>query len=183
MATDDRRIDDYQPTELNIVCRRCDRQATARTHALKARYGNPTLSEVAFMVAADGSPPCNLAGVEGNALCGARPEEPPVEQWATLLHARSGGWTAWLKCQRRHAALKAAKSCPGEFRIDVHSLLMVLPWDFPLERLRMRLQCPGCETKAISITWDTTPPEPPPDRSVRQRQAGAGGLRVIRGGA
>lgn len=141
MATDDRRIDDYQPPQLNIVCRRCDRQATARTHALKARYGNPTLSEVAFMVAADGNPPCNLAAVEGNALFGARPEEPSVEQWATLLHARTAGWTAWLKCQRRHAAMKAAKS----------------------------------------ITWDTTPAEPPPDRSFRQRQAGGGGLRVIRG--
>ncbi len=180
----DLRLEDYQPTEVNIVCRRCNRHATARTHALKAKYGNPTLGEVVRMVAATGSPPCNLAGVEGKVFCSVIPEEPPVEQWALLSHARVGGWSGWLKCQRRHASLKAAKSCPGEFRVDVYTLSMTLEWDFPLSRLKTRLQCPECGTKAISLAWEvpspTHPPADEPGRSV-PRLARLTGLKVVGG--
>ncbi len=136
------------------------------------------------MVAADGNPPCNLADVEGNVLCSVHPEEPPVEQWATLSHARIGGWSGWLKCRRRHASLKATKSCPGEFRVDVHSLLMVLEWDFRLERLPTRLQCPECGTKAISIAWEVpTAPEPSPTSPAKLaiRLSRPSGLRVVGG--
>ncbi len=137
------------------------------------------------MVAADGTPPCNLASAEGKVLCSALPEEPPVERWATLSHARLGGWIGWLKCQRRHASLKQAKSCPGEFRVDVHTLLMSLEWDFPLERLRSRLQCPECGTKAISIQWEVpAAPEPSPAPPVRMASVPtrSAGFRVVAGG-
>lgn len=180
----DLRLDDYQPTELNIVCRRCNRHATARTHALKSRYGNPTLGEVARMVARDGHPPCNLADVDGNVLCSVQAVEPPVEQWATLSHAQVGGWVAWLKCQRRHASLKKAKSCPGEFRVDVYTLAMTLEWDFPLERLKTRLQCPECETKAISIAWvvpEVPDPSPVAPAKAIPRVSPLRGLRVVSG--
>lgn len=181
----DTRLHDYQPTELNIVCRRCGRHATARTYALKAKYGNPTLGEVARMVAADGNPPCNLASVEGNVLCSVLPDEPLVEQWATLTHARIGGWVGWLQCRRRYASLKSTKSCPGEFRLDVHTLLTTLEWDFPLARLPTRLQCPECGTKAISIAWEVvSPPEPTPSGTLQRptTQTSKKGLRVVGGG-
>lgn len=181
---EDLRLDDYLPTELNIVCRHCNRDATARTRALKSRFGNPTLGEVARMVAADGNPPCNLADVQGSVLCSVQPAEPPVEQWALLSHARVGGWVAWLKCERRHASLKKTKSCPGEFRVDVYTLAMMLEWDFPLERLRTRLQCPECGTKSISIAWDVVKaPEPSPaaPAKVVPRLARVRGLRVVSG--
>lgn len=181
----DTHLDDYQPTELNLICRRCDRHATARTHSLKAKYGNPALGEVARMVAADGNPPCNLAGVEGNVLCSVLPVEPPVEQWATLTHARIGRWVGWLQCRRRHASLKSTKSCPGEFRLDVHTLLTTLEWDFPLARLPTRLQCPECGTKAILIAWEVSSgPEPSPGgkTQTRLRSTSKLALRVVSGG-
>lgn len=197
-ALEDLRLDDYRPTELDFDCRRCDRHATASTYTLKARYGNPTLGDLARRVAADGSPPCNLAGVEGNALCTVVPIEPPVDQWAELSHALYGGWRAYLQCHRRRQALKAVKSCPGPERLDVRSLAAALGFDFKLERLAMRLQCPGCGAKAISIEWEVPPPAPPPEpmssRPVQLRPAGetlhapakpmpGRGLRIVKGRA
>ena len=180
-------IDQYRPTELWIECRRCRRSASATKTQLKARYGNVTLRDAALRVAADGNPPCNLAGVEGNAFCGATPIEPPVEAWATLTDARLGGWEAWLHCGRRHAALKKAKSCPHPFPITVHSLLALLPWDYPLARLPSRLHCPECGTEFISIEWlvldEAPPPEPAVARSVPPSTAQLiRRLRVVKGG-
>lgn len=179
----DTRLDEYEPTELNIACRRCQRQATATTYALRARYGNLTLGELVRRVAADGNPPCQLAGVEGNVLCAVRPEEPPVEQWATVSHAQKGRWTCWLECGRRHAALKAASSCPEMFIVDVETLAMVFPWDFPIERLRTRLRCPGCGSELIALHWAVPEaPDPPaaPARAIA-RLPRLRGLKVIGG--
>jgi hypothetical protein len=158
-------LDDYAPTQLDVDCRRCNRHASASTAVLKAKYGNPTLGEVARAVAADGSPPCNLASAVGNVLCSAIPIEPPVDQWAELSHALHGGWRGHITCHRHHQGLKATKSCPGPERLDVRTMVAVLGHDFRLERLRTRLQCPGCGSKAISIDWEV-PPTGPPDVPV-----------------
>lgn len=155
------RLDAYEPTELGFGCRRCDRRASASTQALKAKYGNPTLGDLARLVAADGSPPCNLAGVMGQILCTAIPIEPPVSHWASLSHAMRGGWNGWLFCERRHAGLKATKSCPGPIRLHVPSLIAALHYDFKLERLPSRLECPDCSGKLIRIEWEVPPPSPP----------------------
>lgn len=182
---DDLRLDEYRPTLLDVNCRRCKRQAEARVFALRSKYGNVTLGEVARLVATDGNPPCNLASAEGSVLCSAVPKEPSVERWATLSDARLGGWEGWLRCQRRHASLKKTRPCPGEFHVDVHTLLMVLEWDFPLERLKTRLQCPECGTKAISIGWVVpVAPAPPSDARARHEIGPTKpvGLRVVAGG-
>lgn len=180
-------VDQYVPGELWIQCLRCRRSASATKAQLKARYGNVTLRDAALRVAADGKPPCNLAVVEGNAFCGAIPIEPPVEAWATLTDARLGGWEAWLHCGRRHAALKKASSCPKPFPLTVHSLLALLPWDYPLARLPSRMHCPECGTEFVSIEW-LVPAEDPSPKPVattsappKFRQASRG-LRVVRGG-
>ena len=179
-------IDQYQSGELWIECRRCRRSASATKAQLKSRYGNVTLREAALRVAADGKPPCNLAGVEGNAFCGAIPIEPPVEAWATLTDARLGGWEAWLHCGRRHAALKKAKSCPQPFPLTVHSLLALLPWDYPLARLPSRMHCPECGTEFVQIEW-LVPEDAPPSQPVAARQSmrtmhpAKRALRVVKG--
>lgn len=176
-------LDDYEPTELNIECRRCQRQATVTTYVLKARYGNLALGELARRVAADGSPPCQLATVEGNVLCAVRPEEPLFEQWATVYHAQKGGWQCWLECGRRHAALKATKSCPTMFSVDIETLAMAFPADFPIERLRTRLKCPGCGTEMVLLHWTIPEVADPPSAPTKAlpRLPRLRGLKVIGG--
>lgn len=127
-------------------------------------------------------------------LCEARPVEPPVESWATLGDAKWGGWVAYLKCERHHQGLKAAKPCPGPIRLDPRSLRVALPWDFKLDRLAQRLQCPDCDSKAISIRWVTPDPVPDPEPVSRpvfgqprpaldspSRLPGRRGLKVAKG--
>lgn len=113
--------------------------------------------------------------------CSVYPMEPPFEQWATLSDARLGNWVGWLSCGRRHAALKPTKSCPGEFMVDVHSLLMVLPYDFPLSKLPHHLMCPECQAQRVLIRWEQLPsPAPAAPAAHRSVGMGRGGLRVVR---
>lgn len=169
----------YTPRQLDIVCRRCKRTATAQTSKLRRRYGDRPLGELARLVAADGNPPCELAKLGDG--CSVYPMEPPFEQWATLSDARLGGWVGWLACGRKYAALKPTKSCPGEFMVDVHSLLMVLPYDFPLAKLPLHLMCPECQAQRVLLRWEKlqtpAPTAPAVHRSVGM---GKGGLRVVR---
>lgn len=158
---EDLRLADYRPTQLDIDCRRCRRHASAPTAVLKARYGNPTLGEVARLVAANGKPPCNLASAIGAAPCSAVPVEPPVHHWATLADALHGGWQASLCCGRRHQGLKATASCPGPEPLAVRSLVAALGLDQRLDRLQGKVQCPGCGTKAVSIEWVVPRLDPP----------------------
>lgn len=170
----------YRPRELDIVCRRCQRHGSIKTVTLKSRYGDRRLGEIACLVAADGDPSCALAAMGDG--CSVLPVEPPFEQWATLSDARLGHWVGWLACGRRHAALKPAASCPGEFMVDVHSLLMVLPWEFPLAKLPLRLTCPECQTQRVMIRWEkmTSPPPASPAIVPRTGGMGRGGLRLVR---
>lgn len=173
------RLSAYVPRQLDIVCRRCKRYASAETAKLQRRYGDPRLGDLARLVAADGNPPCNLAAM-GEA-CSVHPVEPAFEQWATLSDARLGNWVGWLACGRRHAALKPTKSCPGEFMVDVHSLLMVLPYDFPLAKLPLHLMCPECQAQRVLIRWEKMQ-APAPSAPAVQRSGGIGKgrLRVVR---
>lgn len=167
----------YQPKELDIVCRRCQRHGSSKTSNLMQRYGDRTLDDVARLVAAAGG--CALAGLGDG--CSVEPIEPPFEQWATLTDARLGNWVGWLACGRRHAALKPTKSCPGEFVVDVHSLLMTLPHDFPLARLPHRLMCPECQAQRVLIRWEKMQsPAPAAPAARRVGGMGRGGLRVVR---
>lgn len=173
------RLSAYTPRQLDIVCRRCQRVASASTCKLQRRYGDRPLGELARLVAADGNPPCELAKLgEG---CSVQPMEPPFEQWATLSDARLGNWVGWLSCGRNRAALKVAKPCPGEFMVDVHSLLMVLPYDFPLAKLTRRCVCPECQSQLVHLRWEKMQ-APAPSAPAVQRSAGMGkgGLRVVR---
>lgn len=174
------RLSAYRPKELDIVCRRCDRHGSIKTATLNSRYGDQSLREIARLVAADGDPSCALARMGDG--CSVLPVEPPFEQWATLSDARLGRWVGWLSCGRRHAAMKPTKSCPGEFMVDVHSLLMVLPWEFPLARLPIRLTCPECQTRHVSIWWEQMETPPPASPVVVRRSSGMGrgGLRLVR---
>jgi len=169
----------YTPRELDILCRRCKRHVSVRTSKLNTRYGDRPLGEIARLVAADGNPPCALAAMgEG---CSVEPLEPPFEQWATLSDARLGSWGGWLTCDRRRASLKPAKACPGEFVVDVHSLLMVLPYDFPLSKLPRHLKCPECQSDHVLIRWEKLqPPAPSAPAARRSAGMGQGGLRVVR---
>jgi hypothetical protein len=169
----------YAPRQLDVVCRRCTRHAALNTSKLMSRYGDRTLGEIARIVAANGTPPCNLAAMGDG--CSAQPVEPVFEQWATLTDARLGGWVGWLSCQRRMASLKPANSCPGEFMVDVHSLLMLLDWSTPLAKLPMRLTCPECQSQRVSIRWERREaPSPAAPAARRSAGLGRGGLRVVR---
>lgn len=169
----------YQPRVLDIVCRRCQRHVSVETAKLLRRYGDLQLGEIARLVASDGSPPCNLAALGGG--CSVEPMEPLFEQWATLSDARLGNWVGWLRCARNRAALKAAKPCPGEFMVDVHSLLMVLPYDFPLAKLPLRCTCPECKSDHVQIRWEKQQAPAPAAPAVRRSGGmGKGGLRIVR---
>ncbi|MEQ1901596.1 MAG: hypothetical protein ABL866_12785 [Devosia sp.] len=151
------RLADYKPTSLRIQCRRCQRNASLSRHSLQTRYGNPTLGELARLVAADGERPCNVANAIGGP-CEARPDEPPVDHWATLADALYGGWECRFYCERRHAGLKASKSCPGPIRLDVRSLVTALGFDQKLYTLYRKVRCPGCASEAFSIRWRVPSP-------------------------
>jgi hypothetical protein len=178
-ATAKLRLSAYSPRELDIVCRRCKRHGTAKTAVLMKRYGDRPIDEIARLVAADGNPPCALAAMgEG---CSVEAVEPPFEQWATLSDARLGNMVGWLACDRRRASLKPAKACPGEFMVDVHSLLMVLPYDFPLSKLPRHLKCPECQSDHVLIRWEKMQAPAPSAPAVhRSAGMGKGGLRVVR---
>jgi hypothetical protein len=189
------RLDAYKPPEIGIDCSRCRRRAFASTAKLGARYGKAiTLGDLARRVAADGNPPCALAAVEGNVLCGAVPVEPPIESWADLGQALHGRWVALLQCGRRHAAMKSTKACPGPITLDVETLVASLGHDQKLDRLPSRLRCPSCGTRVIHVEWLIPPPAPPPEpiagpaRAMEgetfhrpARQVTARALRVIGG--
>ncbi|RYE46179.1 MAG: hypothetical protein EOP24_16175 [Hyphomicrobiales bacterium] len=168
----------YTPRQIDIVCRRCKRTASAETAKLRRRYGDRPLGELARLVAADGNPPCELAKLGDG--CSVHPMEPPFEQWATLSDARLGGWVGWLACGRKYAALKPTKSCPGEFMVDVHSLLMVLPYDFPLAKLPLHLMCPECQAQRVLLRWEKIQAPAPTAPARRSAGMGRGGLRVVR---
>lgn len=169
----------YTPRQLDIVCRRCTRIASAQTAKLQRRYGDRPLGELARLVAADGNPPCELAKLGDG--CSVYPMEPPFEQWATLSDARLGNWVGWLACDRRRASLKPAKACPGEFMVDVHSMLMVLPYDFALSKLPRHLKCPECQSDHVLIRWEKLQAPAPSAPAVhRSAGMGRGGLRVVR---
>jgi hypothetical protein len=165
-------IDQYRLPLVGFDCPRCKRSAQVDVEKLRARYrGTVTLAEVARQIAADRS--CALAQDAVNSLCSVRPVAPPVHHWAELDHARRGGWAALLHCQRRHAALKAAKSCPEVVPLDVPTLVAALGSSFPLERLPPRLVCPSCGTQSVSVQW-VLPPDPPPPGGATQAPEPAG---------
>ena len=185
-----RTLNQYPWPVIAIDCPRCRRHAEARVPELRAKYGSPTLGELARQVAA--SRGCALAADAGNSLCSARMVEPPVHHWATLDNAKRGGWAALLHCERHFAALKATKPCREAVELDVATLITVLGHDFPLERLPRRLLCPSCGTKSVRIAW-IVPREPPapggasaPAEPLRLRPTkaalGRKRFRVVEGG-
>ncbi|MEI9899653.1 MAG: hypothetical protein WDN31_05325 [Hyphomicrobium sp.] len=102
-------------------------------YGLKNLYGDlRTLGDIAGDIAAAGQPPCQLAA-PGEA-CSVVPVEPQVDHWATLYQALHGEWECTFFCERRHAALKKAESCPP-IRLDVRSLVAVLGYDYKLAKL------------------------------------------------
>lgn len=70
-----------------------------------------------------------------NSICGARPYEPDVTVWATLSHAKFGGWGARLRCRRHMAALKVVKPCPEVIDLDPVQLIASHGHNMRLDRL------------------------------------------------
>lgn len=150
----------YTAKLLWVRCPRCQRFATRSRYALTAAFGDAmALGEVARRIAAEASPPCPLAA-SATAGCRVYPEAPPVEHWARLEDALHGKWACLFYCERRHASLKAASSCPGPMRLDVPTLVVGLGADFRLDRLYRRARCPMCGSELFRIEWRV--PEDPP---------------------
>lgn len=110
-----------------------------------------TLLECARQVAA--SKGCVLAAANGGVGCSVRVLETPVWTWARLEDAKREGWSAYLICHRRFAALKATDSCPETIRLHIPSLVAVFGHGFHLHRLPPKLKCPMCGTASVEIEW------------------------------
>ena len=159
-------LSNYAPREFQVECLRCKRSAVVDKYAMRRRFGDVTLQECALKISA--SKGCALAGTYGTAQCSVRVSETPVWTWARLQEARIGGWSAYLTCHRRFAALKSTDSCPEVIRLDVLSLVAALGDDFPLEKLPTKCKCPQCGTGSIEIEWRV--PEPPKTPAPIQAQ-------------
>ena len=153
-------LSSYAPREFQVECPRCKRSAVVDKYAMRRRFGDVTLQECALKISA--SKGCALALTFGKAQCSVRVSETPVWTWARLQEARIGGWSAYLTCHRRFAALKSSDSCPEVIRLDVLSLVAALGDDFPLEKLPRKCKCPQCGTASIEIEWRVpVPPNSP----------------------
>ena len=131
---------DYEPPELQLQCARCNRTANLKVQVMAKRFGaNISIGDLARRIAASGPKPCGLA-LTGQ--CSALAWQPPVWHWADLDRAWKGGWMARLRCRRNRAGLKATKPCPEMVIVDVETLVATLGYDFKLENLPSRLQCP-----------------------------------------
>jgi hypothetical protein len=147
-----------------INCARCSRHTAPHVATLQRKFGAmTTLGEAARLVAARGG--CHLAKDAVQNICSVRVEEPPIDHWASLDHARRFGYAGRLHCHRHLAAMKSTRPCPMVWDLDLDTLVAVLGWDFPLERLPSRLSCPDCHTKHIRIEWIAPPESPAPDAS------------------
>ncbi|RYE86286.1 MAG: hypothetical protein EOP19_07260 [Hyphomicrobiales bacterium] len=150
----------YEPPELQVECVRCKRNATLAVQTLRKRFGNNvTIGDLTRQVALSGRVPCGLAGT---GQCSARAYEPPVWHWADLQRAWSGGWFARLHCRRNRAGLKPAKPCPEVVIVDVETLVATLGYDFKLEHLASKMQCPRCHSHLVDVEWIVPDPSPPP---------------------
>ncbi len=151
---------DYEPPELRMECDRCKRSATLKVQAMAKRFGaNVPIGDLVRQVALAGKQPCGLAGTS---QCGARAWEPPPWHWADLDGAWKGGWIARLRCRRNRAGLKATKPCPEMVIVDVETLVATLGYDFKLEHLPSRMQCPRCHSQLVDVEWIVPDPTPPP---------------------
>ncbi|MEO9227928.1 MAG: hypothetical protein ABI216_03095, partial [Devosia sp.] len=152
---------DYEPPTLRVECLRCHRNAPQlKVQTLAKRFGsNILIGELARQVALSGQQPCGLAET---GQCGARALEPPVWHWADLNRAWKGGWIARLYCRRHRAALKATQPCPEVVIVDVETLVAVLGYDFKLEHLPARMQCPQCHSPSVDVEWIVPDPSPAP---------------------
>ena len=184
-------LNDYEPPTLRVECLRCKRDAPElKVEVLAKRFGsNIVVGELARRVALSGRHPCGLAET---GQCGARALEPPAWTWADLNRAWKGGWIARLYCRRHRAAIKATHACPEIVIVDIETLVAVLGYDFKLEHLPARMQCPRCHSPSVDIEWimPSATPSPfapaadvvplrlkptPAQRALRK-------LRVVRGG-
>lgn len=172
-----------------IDCARCSRHTAPHIATLQRKFGKVTLGEAARQVAA---PSCALARDGAQSICSARPVAPPIDHWALLDHARRLGYRARLHCHRHLAAMKSTRPCPTTWDLDLESLIAVLGYDFPLDRLPPRLSCPDCHTKAIRLEWIGPPATPGPSGAsapapvlqLRPTKAVTGRVRLklVRGG-
>lgn len=180
----------YQPPEMQVECARCKRTATVQVQALRKKFGdNLPVGDIVRQVAASGKTPCGLA-LTGQ--CSARAWEPPPWHWADLDRAWKGGWFARLHCRRNRAGLKPTRPCPESVIVDVETLVATLGYDFKLEHLPARMQCPRCHSHLVDVEWivpDTTPPPHAPTADVvplrlkpTPAQKALRTMRVVEGG-
>ena len=162
-----KRLSEVKPQAIGFNCNSCYRHAVVDWWELYRRFpGDPVLTEIALTLAKSTTGnPCRQPD-----HCLARPLEMPVDTWATLDHAYRGRWRVQLECGRRHEGLKAAKSCPRLFELDVRTLYALLGRDYRIDRLRPR--CPGCGSTLVHLIWTVPPPPPPPKEEVRRMPDG-----------
>jgi len=164
----DDKLSGYPWREIVINCHRCNRHAQVGRDILLKAYGDLTMEELARRIAADRS----CAHATGDNYCAARMLTPGVETWACLEEAMHGGWVAMLHCNRNMEAMKRGSACRKPFELYVPTLVALLGWDFPLERLPHKLTCPGCGTRSFFIEWFV----PEPAGEPREALAGKGAV-------
>ena len=163
MASDirDTYLASYPFPRIVICCVRCNRRGEYRTAGLREQFADQAMGELAVAIAAAGG--C-LSAQAPHGHCSVFPSEPPVEHWATLMDAYQGGWRLLLRCERHREGLKTAKPCPSDIEIAVPTLKASFYWATPLDRLRLKLHCPRCESRMFSLRWivpDTLKPSSP----------------------
>ncbi len=140
------RLAAYGAPEFVIQCRTCQRAATVDRTRMQKRFGDVTLLECARFVAAQ-------RGCDRGADCSVGVFESPFDHWAKLRDAAEGRWVGLVYCGRRHAGMKSARSCAHPVPLHVPSLIAALGGSYSLYQLRLKVQCPQCESSFARIEW------------------------------
>lgn len=153
------RLSTYRAEAFTIECIRCRRHAPVDRYQLQRKFGDITLQECALKIAAKGG--CELARLPG-AQCSVTAFEVPFWTWARLRDAKVDGWQTVLICRRKFAGMKSTESCPGQFPLDIDTLIAALGDEFEIEKLHRRARCPRCHTESVDIEWYRPPPPKTP---------------------
>ena len=81
----------------------------------------------------------------------------------TLGIARSLGWKVHMRCAHGYReGTKSIRRCVYRKQLDLDTLVCTRGPNFPLSRLELRLMCPACGSRNVTVVF-----EPPTNREVR----------------
>jgi hypothetical protein len=77
----------------------------------------------------------------------------------TLADARRSGMSVTAQCSgwTRDNDHLPSQRCRERIRLDVNSLAWTRGMNFPLERLKERLQCPRCGSRKVIVLYTANP--------------------------